>query len=232
MEITVKRFDPSKDDKPYDQTFEVPYKEHITALEALMYIYEHDAPIAFDYSCHGRSCGRCSMMVDGEAKLACIAPLSDGAHVIEPLVNYPVIRDLIVDKTKEQETAARLYARIQTDELTDDEVNNTYDMEAQPHLFDIEWCARCGRCTAVCPAKKSSPLYVGPMAMLGTAFRYYDPYDQGDRVVEAVQNGLYDCIMCGKCTEVCDSHEIEHLVYWQALRNAAEQRGLKPNTAK
>ena len=73
MKITVTRFDPSQDASPYEQSFEVPYRDNITALEALMHIYENEEPIAFDYSCHGRSCGRCAMMVDGEPKLACIA---------------------------------------------------------------------------------------------------------------------------------------------------------------
>ena len=65
MKITVTRFDPSQDASPYEQSFEVPYRDNITALEALMHIYENEEPIAFDYSCHGRSCGRCAMMVDG-----------------------------------------------------------------------------------------------------------------------------------------------------------------------
>ena len=58
MKITVTRFDPSQDASPYEQSFEVPYRDNITALEALMHIYENEEPIAFDYSCHGRSCGR------------------------------------------------------------------------------------------------------------------------------------------------------------------------------
>ena len=65
------------------------------------------------------------------------------------------------------------------------------------------------------------------MTMLATAYRYYDPYDQADRVVQAVQDGLYRWILCGQCTEVCDSPEIDHLTYWNDLRAAAEQRGLK-----
>lgn len=68
MKITVTRFDPSQDASPYEQSFEVPYRDNITALEALMHIYENEEPIAFDYSCHGRSCGRCAMMVDGRAQ--------------------------------------------------------------------------------------------------------------------------------------------------------------------
>ena len=41
MKITVTRFDPSQDASPYEQSFEVPYRDNITALEALMHIYEN-----------------------------------------------------------------------------------------------------------------------------------------------------------------------------------------------
>ena len=112
-----------------------------------------------------------------------------------------------------------------------DEINQ-FDMGAQEKVYSIEWCTRCGRCSSVCPAMQTSADYVGPMTMLATAYRYYDPYDQADRVVPAVQDGLYRCILCGQCTEVCDSPEIDHLTYWNDLRAAAEQRGLKPRYAK
>ena len=64
--------------------------------------------------------------------------------------------------------------------------------------------------------------------MIAIANRFYDPYDQGDRVVEAVQNGLWECIECGMCDTVCKALEIDHLSVWKDLREAAESAGLNP----
>ena len=67
MKITVKRYDPSKDNAPYETTYEVPHDdEYMTLLQALVYIHENEEPLAFDFSCRGRMCGRCAMMLDGE----------------------------------------------------------------------------------------------------------------------------------------------------------------------
>ena len=66
MKITVKRYDPSKDNAPYETTYEVPHDdEYMTLLQALVYIHENEEPLAFDFSCRGRMCGRCAMMLDG-----------------------------------------------------------------------------------------------------------------------------------------------------------------------
>ncbi|MDR1183244.1 MAG: 4Fe-4S dicluster domain-containing protein [Coriobacteriales bacterium] len=228
MNITIVRFDPTTDKEPYESTYDVPYFERMTALEAVMYIYENYEPIAFDYSCHGRSCGRCGMTVDGEPKLTCIAPISDGSHTIAPLKGYPVIRDLIVDQSGVQKLTSRLYNRVQTHILSKDEIN-TFDMENYEKIFQISWCTRCGRCTADCPAVAANPEYVGPMSMLATAYRYYDINDQADRVVEALNNGLTNCIQCGNCTMVCTSKEIDHVTYWKQLLAEARERGLYSN---
>lgn len=59
-------------------------------------------------------------------------------------------------------------------------------------------------CQAACPVyAANSDSYAGPAAMLATAYRDIDPYGQGDRVLEAISLGLYRCIVCGKCNEVC-----------------------------
>ena len=72
MKITVKRYDPSKDNAPYETTYEVPHDdEYMTLLQALVYIHENEEPLAFDFSCRGRMCGRCAMMLDGEPGAAC-----------------------------------------------------------------------------------------------------------------------------------------------------------------
>ena len=93
-------------------------------------------------------------------------------------------------------------------------------------LFGINYCARCQVCTAGCPARAINPDYIGPSHMLAVAFRHFDPYDQADRIVEAVQGGLWDCTMCGTCTAHCNQLEIDHLAIWQKLRDAATERGL------
>jgi succinate dehydrogenase/fumarate reductase iron-sulfur protein len=226
MNITVVRFDPTRDKEPYEVSYEVPYFERITALEALMYIYENYEPIAFDYSCHGRSCGRCGMMVDGEPKLTCIAPISDGTHVIAPLSGFPVIRDLIVDQSELQKLTSQLYNRVQTHVLSKEEIN-TFDMANHEKIFQISWCTRCGRCTSICPAVAVNPEFIGPMSMLATAYRFYDINDDADRVAEAFNNGLASCILCGQCTDVCTSKELDHVTYWSDLIAAAQERGMK-----
>lgn len=44
MKITVKRYDPSKDNAPYETTYEVPHDdEYMTLLQALVYSRERGA---------------------------------------------------------------------------------------------------------------------------------------------------------------------------------------------
>lgn len=46
MKITVKRYDPSKDNAPYETTYEVPHDdEYMTLLQALVYIHENEEPL-------------------------------------------------------------------------------------------------------------------------------------------------------------------------------------------
>lgn len=203
MKITVKRYDPSKDNAPYETTYEVPHDdEYMTLLQALVYIHENEEPV-----------------------LACVEPLPDGSHTVEPLAGLPVVKDLVVDKSQVQEKIAETYKRVRVAPLTEEDLQ-TYNMEDADELFGINYCARCQVCTAGCPARAINPDYIGPSHMLAVAFRHFDPYDQADRIVEAVQGGLWDCTMCGTCTAHCNQLEIDHLAIWQKLRDAATERGL------
>ena len=166
MKITVKRYDPSKDNAPYETTYEVPHDdEYMTLLQALVYIHENEEPLAFDFSCRGRMCGRCAMMLDGEPVLACVEPLPDGSHTVEPLAGLPVVKDLVVDKSQVQEKIAETYKRVRVAPLTEEDLQ-TYNMEDADELFGINYCARCQVCTAGCPARGINPDYIGPSHML------------------------------------------------------------------
>ena len=99
-------------------------------------------------------------------------------------------------------------------------------MEDADELFGINYCARCQVCTAGCPARAINPDYIGPSHMLAVAFRHFDPYDQADRIVEAVQAGC-GIALCGHVHGPLQPAQIDHhLAIWQKLRDAATERGL------
>ena len=69
-------------------------------LDAILYIKDHlDATLSYRWSCRMGICGSCGMNVNGYPKLTCSVHLRDYRKglTIEPLSNFPVIRDMVVD---------------------------------------------------------------------------------------------------------------------------------------
>lgn len=168
------------------------------------------------------------MMVNGEACCACTTATKGRDITVEPLSGHPVIRDLVVNKKDAQDKLSRLYQRVRAEDLTAEIVHAPIEYDAIYEQIDgLERCARCTCCQAACPVATMYPdTYCGPSAMVAIALRHYDPYDEGDRVAQAVQNGLWNCIMCGKCDEVCPCDDIHHVETWQKLRDEATKRNL------
>ena len=102
METRLKifRFNPDTDAVPHYEVHAVPWIEGLTLLAAIRQIYVTvDPTLAFrNYFCGRGLCGGCRVTVDGVVKRACHVVLaSDQESLVEPLKNYPVIRDLVVD---------------------------------------------------------------------------------------------------------------------------------------
>ena len=87
------------------QDYTVEVTKGMTVLEALISIKEHQDPtLSFTCSCRSSICGACAVRVNGNAELSCeklvadlIARYQTETLTIEPLGNFRVIRDLIVD---------------------------------------------------------------------------------------------------------------------------------------
>jgi succinate dehydrogenase subunit B (EC 1.3.5.1) len=92
-----------QDGKVWYQSFEVPYEEGMTFLSALQKIKEEqDETLSFRHFCRAGICGTCAIYINHFPKLACkeqVLPyvLSGQEVLIEPLKNFKVIRDLVVD---------------------------------------------------------------------------------------------------------------------------------------
>ncbi len=231
MKIRILKFDPAVDPEPYYVENEVEYKDKMTLLEAIVSFHENFEAVAYDYSCHGRYCGRCAVMLDGVPSLACCTPLTDQSHTIEPLKGHTVIRDLIVDKRDFDDRISKVYARVRAEPIKPEDVN-VFDATHGNLIYDLADCTRCSICDAACPVYGMMPdQFAGPATMVALAKRFYDDYDQGDRVLEAVSKGLYHCTLCGICDQVCPRPNILHVESFKAIRAEAEKRGLKPSYA-
>src|SRR5688572_33395356 len=99
--LNVTRYRPGKDSTPTTQSYAVPYHEDWVVLDALNHIKDYmDGTLSYRWSCRMGVCGSCGMMVNGVPKLTCSTFLREfhpETVIVEPLENFPVIRDLVVE---------------------------------------------------------------------------------------------------------------------------------------
>ena len=99
--LQVTRYRPEKESEPTCQEYEVPCHKEWVVLDGLNYVKDQlDGTLSYRWSCRMGICGSCGMTVNGQPKLTCATFLTDyrpGPIRIEPLRNFPVIRDLVVE---------------------------------------------------------------------------------------------------------------------------------------
>jgi fumarate reductase iron-sulfur subunit len=209
--IEVTRFHPEKDSKPTSQTYEVPLRKEWVVLDALNHIKDRvDGSLSFRWSCRMGICGSCGMTVNGDPKLTCATFLSDyapGPVRVEPLRNFPVLRDLIIDMSDflVKLTKARPWLiRKEEKPLSAGEYLQTPEQLEAYKQFSM--CINCMLCYAACPVYGLDPLFSGPAA-LALAQRYnMDSRDEGagERLdMLSHHDGIWGCTFVGECTEVC-----------------------------
>lgn len=109
----VLRFDPSTDQEPHYETYEVPKYEvgRQTVSKVLEYIFENlDPGISYYLTCNRGICNGCVAMVNGKAELLCMTESPDEV-TIEPVPHHRVIRDLIVVPEEEDRPRRRVVER-------------------------------------------------------------------------------------------------------------------------
>jgi len=98
--LKISRFNPEHDESSGFMEFNVLYEKWTTVLEAILDVKKHfDHSVAVRYSCRQATCGSCGMIINGKPRLACftkISELDSNVITVEPMNNFPVIRDLAV----------------------------------------------------------------------------------------------------------------------------------------
>ena len=179
--------------------YEIPM-ENITLLEALTYIKTKiDPTLTFSSGCKSEVCGSCSVRVNGKEKLACGYKLQDG-DVVEPLRYAEILKDLVVDHNKVQETLKRVKGwQSGVSSKTEMSIEEEKRIELQSD------CILCASCFSSCPVLEVDKEFLGPFAMTRN-YRYISDArceDEKSKVDAVQEKGIWDCTLCGECTLAC-----------------------------
>jgi succinate dehydrogenase iron-sulfur subunit len=212
--LQIARYRPEQESEATFDEFDVPCPKDWVILDGLNHVKDQiDGTLAYRWSCRMGICGSCGMTVNGEPKLTCATFLSEyapGPIRVEPLRNFPVIRDLIVDIGDFMRKLVTVKPWVMRDEerpLAAGEFRQTPEQMDEYKQYSM--CINCMLCYAACPIYGLDPKFIGPAA-IALAQRYnLDNRDQGsdERMdVLSEHEGIWGCTFVGECTKVCPKH--------------------------
>jgi succinate dehydrogenase / fumarate reductase iron-sulfur subunit len=142
--------------------------------------------------------------------LACRAKIRDfppAPIVLEPLLKFPLIRDLWVDRSEVFESLKRVEAWIEVDSYADPGFYANIPREAADMAREYAKCIHCGICLEGCPSYNSISEYVGPAAIVSSAvYQELAPFGpQTDRLQRLLMfvGGVVDCGKALNCVKLC-----------------------------
>ena len=209
--LQVTRYRPEQDDEPTVQEYEVPLRKDWAVLDGLNHIKDHqDGTLSYRWSCRMGICGSCGMTVDGEPKLTCATFLTDydpGPVRVEPLANFPLIRDLVVEIGDFLRKLPKVKPWIvRDDDMPISEGEYLQTPKQMEEYKQYSMCINCMLCYSACPVYGLDPDFIGPAA-IALAQRYnLDSRDQGasDRLDLLIHpDGIWGCTFVGECTRTC-----------------------------
>ena len=213
--IITRQDDP--DGKPYDEEFEIPYRENMNVISALMEIRrnpvnakgEKTTPVFWEMGCLEEVCGACSMVINGTPQQSCTALVDQLEQPIklEPMTTFPVVRDLAVDRSRMFDSLKKVKAWVPID--------GTYDLGPGPRMaeskrqwaYELSKCMTCGVCLEACPNVNDRNDFIGPAPL--SQVRLINAHPTGEmhkaERMDALltEGGLQDCGNSQNCVKVC-----------------------------
>src|SRR5437667_404882 len=205
----------------------------VLELDGLNYIKDYiDATLTYRWSCRMGICGSCGANVNGTPRLTCgtyIRDVRKGTVTVDPLANFPILKDLVVDfddfLTKLASVTPYI-VREESGDLSKEFLQYPEDVEAYRQQ---SLCINCMLCYAACPVFGGSPEFVGPAAS-ALALRYIrDTRDEGadERLARLnTKSGVWECTFVGECSVVCPKN-VDPAAAIQSLKVLATTRHMR-----
>jgi succinate dehydrogenase / fumarate reductase iron-sulfur subunit len=171
-------------------------------------------PIVWEQGCLEEVCGSCSMLINGRPRQGCTAMIQKimnetGKNVITvaPFSKFPLVRDLIVDRSSMFENLKKVHAWIDTDGTFDRGPGPKISQEKQEVMYSLSTCMTCGCCVEACPQVNDHSKFVGPAIMAQVRLFNDNPtgkMKKAERLRPLMEpGGISDCGNAQNCVKVC-----------------------------
>lgn len=206
----------------YWEEFELKWEPAANVISALMDIQRHPvnrkgekvAPVVWEAGCLEEVCGSCSMLINGYPRQACTALIENivkqtGSTTIRlaPFTKFPLVRDLIVDRSRMFEDLKRVHAWIDVDSSYNTEPGPRISPEKQKIMYALSTCMTCGCCLEACPQVNEHSKFVGPAAISQARLFNANPVGHTQRALRLrplmEEGGISDCGNNQNCVKVC-----------------------------
>ena len=157
--------------------------------------------IRWECSCLQKKCGACAMRINGLPRLACstfLNSLKSSTITLEPMSKFPLVRDLIVDRSILFDNLKKLNLWLESE---------AYMIEwTHEQRYQSARCLMCGCCIEVCPNFSPEGDFTGAVAAVN-AFRILNEEQETDhhKEISAEYRKRY-FEGCGKslaCQNIC-----------------------------
>jgi succinate dehydrogenase / fumarate reductase iron-sulfur subunit len=208
--------------KQFWEEFELPLRARENVISGLMEIQKNPinrkgdkvAPVVWEQGCLEEVCGSCSMLINGYPRQACTALIENyiretGKRVITlaPFTKFPLVRDLIVDRSRMFEDLKTVHAWIEAEGSHESGFGPLVSQAKQEVMYSLSTCMTCGCCLEGCPQVNFRSKFIGPAA--ASQARLFNAHPTGKmqrhlRLRPLMENGgISDCGNAQNCVEVC-----------------------------
>ncbi len=206
----------------YWEEFECQLTPFSNVISALMEIQKNPVnskgktvePVVWEQGCLEEVCGSCSMLINQKPRQACTALIRNliketnkRTILLAPFTKFPLVRDLIVDRTIMFDNLKKVSAWIESDGAYQKGSGPKISQEKQQLMYELSTCMTCGCCSEACPQVNDSSAFIGPAAI--SQARLFNAHPTGKmqrhkRLRPLMEEGgISDCGNAQNCVKVC-----------------------------